>query len=236
MIDLPTFQEANLPTHLDLPSEVPEGYSLFNRFQFYQSQFMRASFYLPNYPPEQILISNRFTICYDEHHPNWYTHPNWFLVQGVPRIYKPRSKSMSYMIWEEKVIPLIVVEIIRLETEVSFGDSRDENESVPPTSWEVYEQILQVPYCVVFNYDTDRLRVFKLVDNRYQELSQLEECVWLPELDLGLGLWSGIFDGFGRTWMRWFDTSGHWIPTLFEQDQLKQRQQLAELGQQQRAE
>jgi len=43
-----------------------------------------------------------------------------------------------------------------------------------------------------------------------------------------LGLWLGIFEGLERSWLRWYDANGSWVPTPTEQ----QRQQ-KELAQQQ---
>jgi hypothetical protein len=40
--------------------------------------------------------------------------------------------------------------------------------------------------------------------------------VWIPELDLGLGLWQGAFQGIERLWLRWYDAQGNWIPTEAE--------------------
>lgn len=82
--------------------------------------------------------------------------------------------------------------------------SKRESEQ-PPTKWEVYEQILRVPYYVVFNRYNDELRVFTLQADRYQELSLTEPKVWMPEIELGLGLWRGVYEGLDRLWLRWYD-------------------------------
>lgn len=42
----------------------------------------------------------------------------------------------------------------------------------------------------------------------YQELELQEPHVWIPELDLGLGLWQGKFQGIERLWLRWYDAWG----------------------------
>jgi len=38
----------------------------------------------------------------------------------------------------------------------------------------------------------------------------------LPELEIGIGLWHGTFDGIEYDWLRWFDSEGEWIPTPAE--------------------
>jgi len=96
----------------------------------------------------------------------------------------------------------------------------------PPTKWEVYEWILRVPFYVVFDspsetlherYD-NQLRVFGLVNGRYQaiDVSGPEPRVWFDELELGLGVWQGAYQGIEGKWLRWYDASGYWIPTEIE--------------------
>lgn len=50
--------------------------------------------------------------------------------------------------------------------------------------------------------------------------------MWIPELDLGLGLWQGEYQGIERLWLRWYDAESNWIPTEAEQE--RQRAQEAE--------
>ncbi|MCS6812397.1 MAG: Uma2 family endonuclease [Cyanobacteria bacterium] len=97
-----------------------------------------------------------------------------------------------------------------------------------PEKWEVYERILKVPYYFVFSRYNNRLRFFKLVGGSYQEqaLSDRAPLVWIEELELGLGLWEGEYDGIHRLWLRWCDRNGVWIPT--DTELLAQETQRAE--------
>lgn len=92
--------------------------------------------------------------------------------------------------------------------------------------WEVYERILRVPYYVVFDRYTDTLRVFSLVSGRYQELNLTQSKVWMPPLELGLGLWQGEYQGINWLWLRWYDEQGNLILTDAERE--KQRAEVAE--------
>ena len=89
----------------------------------------------------------------------------------------------------------------------------------PPTKWTVYEQILQVPYYVVFDRYNDRLRAFKLEENKYSEQALPENRLWIPELQVGLGLWYGIYkqgtvqETEKRLWLRWYDENEQWLLT-----------------------
>lgn len=52
----------------------------------------------------------------------------------------------------------------------------------------------------------------------------------MPELDLGLGVWQGEYQGIQRQWLRWYDAKGNWISTDAEQEQqwAQQAEQRAE--------
>ena len=104
----------------------------------------------------------------------------------------------------------------------------------PPTKWEVYEQILAIPYYIVFDRYTDELRVFWLEGDRYQQRELTEPRIWLPSLELGIGLWFGDYRGLERQWLRWYDAQGNWIPTPAEaaQERAESAEQQVENAQQ----
>ncbi|MCP4351905.1 MAG: Uma2 family endonuclease, partial [Desulfobacterales bacterium] len=45
--------------------------------------------------------------------------------------------------------------------------------------------------------------------------------LWIPELEIGMGVWKGEYQGGMREWLRWYDVHKNWIPTPVEQE--KQR-------------
>ncbi len=50
-----------------------------------------------------------------------------------------------------------------------------------------------------------------------------------PALELGLGVWQGEYRGIERSWLRWYDARGNWVPTDFERaEQERQRANRAE--------
>jgi Uma2 family endonuclease len=239
-IDLP---KAQLPTMYDLPSEDPEEPGLPDYFHYLQPLLLTLTFHPQTHSPEQIFSAGDMNLYYDVRHPRWYKRPDWFGVVGVPRLYAGYDLRLSYVIWQEEVSPFVVVELLSPGTEKEdLGEiDRDTTEN-PPGKWEVYEQILQIPYYVVFDRYTDRLRAFTLVSGRYQELELTEPRIWMPLLELGLGLWQGECQGVDRLWLRWYDANGNWILTEAEQErqekelaqqQLESSQQQLEFTQQQ---
>lgn len=90
----------------------------------------------------------------------------------------------------------------------------------PPKKWEVYETILKVPHYVVFSRYTNRVRYFRLIQGRYEEqrLDTDNPRLWLGDLEIGLGLWSGTYKGANRAWLRWFGEDGEWLLTESERE------------------
>ncbi|MBD2485126.1 Uma2 family endonuclease [Planktothrix sp. FACHB-1365] len=215
--DPPRSPKEVLPTMYDLKSEDPEEPGLPDEFHDLQPELLRITFHPPGYSPDSIFIASDLNLYYDPHHLNWYKRPDWFVVMGVSRLYEQRDLRLSYVTWQEGVNPFVVVELLSPGTEAEdLGQTLREIHQ-PPTKWEVYERILRIPYYVVFSRYTNELRVFQNNASRYQELTVSNSRVWMPELELGLGLWQGYYQGIAGCWLRWYDQNQNWIPTPTEQ-------------------
>jgi Uma2 family endonuclease len=232
--DPPLSPRETLPTMYDLPSEDPEEPGLPDEFHDFQPDLLRKTFRPPNYPSEQVFSACDLNLYYDVNHTRWYKRPDWFGVVGVSRFYEGEDLRLSYVIWQEGVPPFVVVELLSPGTENEDLGLTQRHPNEPPTKWEVYEKILRIPYYVVFDRYTDRVRVFTLQAGHYQELALTEPRVWLPEIELGLGLWQGEYEGMNRLWLRWYDANGNLILTDAEdaQKQLELAQQEAEMERQ----
>jgi Uma2 family endonuclease len=233
----------------DLPSEDPEEPGLPDEFHDWQAQLLSLTFHPPHYPAERVFCASDMNLYYDVRHALWYKRPDWFGVVGVPRLYDDADLRLSYVVWQEGVDPFVVVELLSPGTEkedlgefdseklpAESGELADNGQAIlphredkPPRKWEVYEQILRIPYYVVFSRYSDRLRAFKLEGGHYQELELHQSRVWIPELDLGVGLWQGEFQGIERLWLRWYDNRGNWILTEAERERQRAEQAEAKL-------
>lgn len=250
--DPPLSPRETLPTMYDLPSEDPEEPGLPDEYHALQPQFLNRTFRTAIYPPEEIFTGTDLNLYYDVSHSLWYKRPDWFLVVGVPRLYDEIDLRSSYVVWQEGINPFVVVELLSPGTEKEdLGRYADTFEAVsgsvadallknngqiaketPPTKWEVYEQILRVPYYVVFSRYNNQLRCFKLTGGHYQEqmLEPDNPRLWISELEVGLGLWQGEFEGITRQWLRWYDDQG-WVPTDTEQERQRAEQAESQLQQ-----
>jgi len=229
--DPPRSPKEVLPTMYDLPSEDPEEPGLPDEFHIYQPQLLRGTFCPPTYPADQVFVANDLNLYYDPRHPLWYKRPDWFAVVGVTRLYEQRDLRLSYVVWQEGVDPFIVIELLSPGTEKEDLGQTLRLAEQPPTKWEVYEQILRVPYYILFNRYNNHLQAFGLMTSRYQALALEEQRLWLDVIQLGLGLWQGTYQGIERQWLRWYDAEGNWVPTPAEQE--RQRVEWAELQLQQ---
>ncbi|MBW4665872.1 MAG: Uma2 family endonuclease [Cyanomargarita calcarea GSE-NOS-MK-12-04C] len=90
-----------------------------------------------------------------------------------------------------------------------------------------YERILQVPTYVTYDPYEPSLEVRCLQNGRYILLdADAQGRVWIPELDLFLGIWSGERLGQTMNWLRWWDGAGNLL--LWSSEQVEQERQRAE--------
>lgn len=221
--DPPLSPRLTLPTMYDLPSEDPEEPGLPDEYHCYQPPLLRSTFKPANYDLEEVFIGADINLYYDVRHRNWYKRPDWFAVMGVSRLYEGHDLRLSYVMWQELVSPFVVVELLSPGTEDEDLGRTVRQSDKPPTKWQVYEQILRVPYYIVFSRYTNELQVFRLVAGEY-ELTFTEGRLSVPQLGLSLGLWQGSYENIERLWLRWFTESGELILTPSEEAAAAQQQ------------
>ncbi|MEA5549810.1 Uma2 family endonuclease [Anabaena cylindrica UHCC 0172] len=230
--DPPIPAKETLPTMYDLPSEYPEDSGLPDEFHILQPRLLTDTFSPPDYPVDQVFVATDLNLYYDTRNSLWYKRPDWFAVVGVSRLYEQRELRLSYVMWQELIAPLVMVELLSPKTEKEDLGRTLREVNQPPTKWEVYERIVRVPYYIIFDRYTDKLQAFQLVADSYQEIDVSSGKIWMPGINLGLGLWQGTFEGIERLWLRWYDNSGNWISTpleLLEQEKLRSDKLAAKL-------
>jgi Uma2 family endonuclease len=212
-----------LPTMYDLPSEDPEEPGLPDEFHDFQPKLLRETCVPPTYPQNEIFIGADLNLYYDKNHTGWYKRPDWFLCLGVTSGTEQKDMRLSYVIWEETVSPFLVIELLSPGTEDEDLGQKVREIGKPPLKWEVYERILRVPYYVVYDRYVNEFRLFRLMPTKYQEMTLQNRRFWFEELQLGLGVWDGVYQGKNGQWLRWYDGAGEWIPTEAEARQTEQQ-------------
>jgi Uma2 family endonuclease len=153
--------------------------------------------------------------------------PEGFLALGV----RPRPTDegrSSYVLWEEHVLPIMVLEVVshiyRGEYDLKLEEYKD----------------LGILYYVVYNplsgssglYENHQsLEVRKLGNDGYQLIEPVSisreggKMVWMPEVGLGIGCEQAIRCNWEREWVYWYDRHGiRHLPAL---DLLIERERLA---------
>ena len=219
-------RERRLPTMFDLPHEDPAEPGLPNEFHDLQPQLLSATLQLSQYSQDEMFSVSDLNLYYDPDHTGWYKRPDWLLVVGVDRLYGGEDLRLSYVVWDEKVTPALVVEFLSPGTEADdlgrFAEKPLRRSATqPPSKFVVYEEILQIPNYIVYAEATEQIRYFRLINGCYQEqsIAATNPKIWLPDLGVGLGLWSGSFPNAPRQqmrWLRWCDAAGQWLLTEAE--------------------
>ncbi len=252
--------QTSLPTMYDLPSEFPEEPGLPDEYHDLQPQLLSRTLRLKDFGPKERFAASDLNVYYDVKHPLWHKRPDWFLVVGVPRLYEGKDLRRSYVIWQERKSPSIVIEFLSPSTEQEdlgrFYQPQDQlteggaieaspPSDAPPDKVTVYERYLGVAHYLVYNRYAQKLRYFKLHQGQFEEqpLRSSNPLVWFDDLEIGLGIWQGEFEGVEGAWLRWCDAVGQWLLTDTEQErqakeqerQAKEQERQAKEAAQQRA-
>jgi Uma2 family endonuclease len=214
-----------LPTMYELPCESPED-GMPDRFHVMQPHLLSETFIPPTYPNDRVLAATDLYLYYDAKHTAWYKRPDWFAVLGVPLEQQQSELRWSYLLWEEKVAPYVIVELLSPGTEQEdLGETDLPGPGEPPRKWDVYEQILKVPYYLVYGRYTNELHAYRLQGGRYRKLPVTPgQGVWLPRANLGIGVWEGKYEKVKGLWLRCYDADGNWIPSWEETSARERRE------------
>jgi Uma2 family endonuclease len=126
------------------------------------------------------------------------------------------KKHRSYFFWEFGKPPEVVIEIV---------SNREGNE----TGRKILEYArMRVMYYIIFapsrQLGGEVLQMYELQGRQYIPMNQQ----WLTEVELGLCLWEGVYEGKRDVWLRWCDATGNIIPTgaeRAEQEHLRAEQE-----------
>lgn len=148
--------------------------------------------------------------------------PDWFYVPQVHPVAEGIIRR-SYTPNLEGVPVAVVMEFLS-EAE---GGELSVRSTPPYGKLYFYERILQVPTYVTYDPYEPSLEVRCLQNGRYVLLeADAQGRVWIPELELFLGIWSGERLRQTTNWLRWWDGAGNLL--LWSAEQAEQERQRAE--------
>jgi len=148
--------------------------------------------------------------------------PDWFYVPQV----QPVAEGVIRRSYTPNIEGANVAVVMEFLSEAEGGELSIR--STPPYGkLHFYEQILQIPTYITYDPYEVSLEARYLQDGRYVLQSVNEQGrVWIPELELYLGIWSGERLGQSMNWLRWWDNSGNLL--LWSSEQAEQERQRAE--------
>ncbi|MBW4691454.1 MAG: Uma2 family endonuclease [Lyngbya sp. HA4199-MV5] len=202
-----------------LPDDVPlEDEPVENTGQPLLAGALRESLELAGFIQPEMLIASNFGLCATVNGDLVIKAPDWVYVPSVSTLEADRR---SYTPNLQGVTPIVVMEFL-FHTD---GGEYSVKRTFPPGKWFFYEQILSIPFYVIFEPVEGLLEVYQLTAGRY-ELQPLtpENRVWIADMGLFLGIWQGTKEERTGYWLRWWDEAGNLLPWAVEQiEQERQR-------------
>ena len=114
-----------------------------------------------------------------------------------------KKNHRSYFIWEYGKPPDVVVEI------VSNTEGQEESADGKLGKYARMRVMRYVVYDPELLIGQEALRIYALNDDRLERTNE----TWFEQINLGITLWRGQFEGCEDTWLRWCDREGTVIPT-----------------------
>ncbi|MFB2974603.1 Uma2 family endonuclease [Aerosakkonema sp. BLCC-F183] len=206
-----------LPTSLPDHTQLPESDGTFvKNFQEHPQSILLTSSITPvlqqRHPDGQYTIGQDCGIYWRITEPpeRGAEAPDWFYVPDVPPMLNGRYRR-SYVLWQEIVAPLIVLEFVS-------GDGSEERDRTPYEGkfW-VYERAIRVPFYGIYEGSRGRVEVYQLFNGRYQ-LIPINDRGHYPIEPLGveIGIWQGQYQNVEFPWLRWWDAQGNLLLTAEE--------------------
>ncbi len=152
--------------------------------------------------------------------------PDGFLSLGVQDTADENLRP-SYVLWDEQVIPLLALEV------VSKAYRQEHSRKLA-----IYQSI-GILYYVIYaplRKKKARFQIYKLINGEYILKSEGPNPIWMPEINLGIGLEKGNYGNRCREWLYWYNEYGIRYPTPTERAEVAERradilmERLRELG------
>ena len=134
--------------------------------------------------------------------------PDWFYVPDVPPSLVAGEPRRSYVLWQELVAPVVVLEYVS-------GDGTEERDRTPLEGkfW-IYERRVRPDYYGIYEVVPGRIEMYRLSGGLFEQVGPNERGHFaIPKLGVELGLWQGTVMGFTFPWMRWYSADGVLLPT-----------------------
>jgi hypothetical protein len=132
--------------------------------------------------------------------------PDGMLCLGIQ---PPATENLrsSYVLWQEKVIPLFALEIVSKTPGKERTKKKDISESVGVLYYLVYAPLLK---------RKAKFQLYKLIEGKYVLQSDGHKPYWMPEINLSIGAERQLYGTKEREWLFWYNENQVRYPTPME--------------------
>jgi Uma2 family endonuclease len=159
------------------------------------------------------LFSIDMAFYYNPAQPYTAIAPDGMLSLGVADAANENLRS-SFVLWQEKVIPLFAIEIVSKTPGKEKNKKYDIYQSVGILYYLIYSPLLK---------RKAKFQLYKLIEGEYVLQSDGSASsptghtpYWMPEVGLAIGAEPQIHGGTKREWLYWYDENGVRYPTPTE--------------------
>jgi Uma2 family endonuclease len=173
----------------------------------------------------EMLIATNFGLVATVNRKLVIKAPDWVYVPNVPHLLQGSPVCRSYTPNLQGDAVAVVMEFLS-ETDGGELSMR----SIPPLGkLYFYEQILRVPTYVIYDSFEPNLEVRCLQQGKYAiQVPDQNGQIWIPQLELFLGIWAGERFNQRSNWLRWWDRDGNllqWSNELADRERQRAEQE-----------
>ncbi len=159
------------------------------------------------------LFSIDMAFYYDPAQPRAGIAPDGMLSLGVADAQSENLRS-SFVLWQEKVIPLFAVEIVSKSPGGEKAKKFEIYQSVGILYYLVYSPLLK---------RKAKFQLYKLIEGKYVLQSSGQQPYWMPEIGLAIGAEQQVYGNTEREWLYWYDENEVRYPTPMERSEMADR-------------
>jgi Uma2 family endonuclease len=193
----PTIEDFHFPDGLPTAEELPcsDGMPVDSELQELMPGLLKAILMDIWGDRKNWLFSIDMAFYYDPARPHVGIAPDGMLSLGVADAPSENLRS-SFVLWQEKVIPLFAVEIV---SKTAGGEKSKK--------FEIYQSV-GILYYLVYSPLLKRkakFQLYKLIEGKYVLQSSGLQPYWMPEIGLSIGAEKRVYGGIEREWLYWYD-------------------------------
>ena len=127
--------------------------------------------------------------------------PDGFLSLGVQRFFGQNGRLSYIVAQENEVVPILALEVVSKTYRGEYKQKKIDYAELGVLYYVIYDSGRY------HSSQGDAFEVHRLVNGTYERISG--EPIWMPEIGLGIGRATGIYEGWTREWLYWYDQEGN---------------------------